>query len=151
MFLPRLRGMVWLNQIRLLPGGSRASECFTDRHGVSFHAAWGPEAFQLSSSSAGCSPFALFDWGGRDIGILRWPALAHRSFQPPSSLSAVRANGSSLFPGACAAGILAFVEQRGVGGDVLFCLSLLCRRGRRLLGRRLSVAARGYFYLIGTF
>lgn len=92
------------------------SERFTNRHGVSLHAARRPEAVRLPGPFAGRASSALADGGCRDSGILRRAALAPRAVQPASSLLAVRANGSSLLHGACAPGVLAVIEQRGSGG-----------------------------------
>ena len=129
--------------------GAPHSERPTNRDGISLHAAWRAEAFWLSCSFAGRSSSFLADRGGRDPGTFRRAAPAHRLSLSASGFPAFRRNGGSLFHGSCPAGILALVEQRGTGRYVLFRILLpICGR-RRLLGRRLPVAARGYFSQLG--
>ena len=94
------------------------SERLKNRHGVSLHAARMPEVVRFPGPFASRASSVLADWGGWNAGILRRAAPAHRTVQPASSLPAVRANGRSLLHGACAAGVLAVIEQRGAGGAV---------------------------------
>ena len=101
----------------------------------------GQKLFGFPAPPAGNASSALADWGSRNAGIFRGSAPAPRIVQQASSLSAVRANGSSLLHGPFAARVLAFTEQRGAGGHVLLRVSIPVRSRRRQLELRPSVVA----------
>ncbi len=107
------------------------AERLADCRSVSLHAAREPEAVRLSGCSENHTCSVLADGGGRDNRIFWRVPYSFGFVHAASRLLAVRGNGGGLLHSSCAAGVLALIEQRGDGSDVvLFVFLLGCYRRR---------------------